>query len=156
MKPCMLSRLLPALILALSASAQQYDLLHTEQTMLSRHLNVRSKEHLTVSRLRILRESADRSRSSAGTIGRIRDADLALIERLIESDSVTSEVYQERLDEILQIGASADEESAAGLSPAADELLKVWDAMDHGLIDNAESAFDEAEKRVRERGKAAE
>ncbi len=135
--------------------AQQYDLLHTEQSMLARHLNVRSKEHLTVSRLRILRESAERSRSGAGMIGRIRDSDLALIERLIESDSVTSEVYQERLDEILQIGAQADEASA-GLSPAADELLKVWDAMDHGLIENNDAAFDEAEKRVRERGKAAE
>ena len=135
--------------------AQQYDLLHTEQSMLSRHLNVRSKEHLTVSRLRILRESSERSRTGAGMIGKIRDSDLALIERLIESDTVTSEVYQERLDEILQLGASADEASA-GLSPAADELLKVWDAMDHGLIENTDEAFDEAEKRVRERGKAAE
>src|SRR5262245_33338367 len=36
--------------------AQQYDLLHTEQMMLSRHLNIRSKEALTVTRLRLLRE----------------------------------------------------------------------------------------------------
>ena len=135
--------------------AQQYDLLHTEQSMLSRHLNVRSKEHLTVSRLRILRESSERSRTGAGMIGKIRDSDLALIERLIESDTVTSEVYQERLDEILQMGNAADE-AATGLSPAADELLKVWDAMDHGLIESSDEAFDEAEKRVRERGKAAE
>ena len=135
--------------------AQQYDLLHTEKSMLSRHLNVRSKEHLTVSRLRILRESSERSRTGAGMIGKIRDSDLALIERLIESDTVTSEVYQERLDEILQMGNAADE-AATGLSPAADELLKVWDAMDHGLIESSDEAFDEAEKRVRERGKAAE
>ena len=40
--------------------AQQYDLLHTEQMMLSKHLNIRSKEALTVSRLRLLRETAQR------------------------------------------------------------------------------------------------
>ena len=61
-------------------------------------------------------------------------------------------MYQEKLDEILQLGQQADE-STAGLSPAADELLKVWDDLDHGLIEDTGSAFDEAEKRVRERAK---
>ena len=135
--------------------AQQYDLLHTEQMMLAKHLNIRSKELLTVSRLRILRESAQRMSGRSSAIAGIRESDLALIEKLIETDSVTSEMYQERLDEILQIGHAADEESA-GVSPAANELLKVWDDMDHGLIKDDKEAFDEAEKRVRERGKAAE
>jgi len=136
--------------------AQQYDLLHTEQMMLARHLNIRSKEALTVSRLRILRESAQRSSQSVGVIAAIRENDLALIERLIENDAITSEMYQERLDEILSIGHEADKEAAAGVSPAAAELLKVWDDMDAGLIRDSHEAFDEAEKRVRERGKAAE
>ena len=130
--------------------AQQFDLLHTEQTMLARHLNIRSKEHLTVSRLRLLRESSQRA--SMGAIGKIniRDGDLALIAKLIENDKITSEMYQERLDQILELGHEADE-AAAGVSPAAKELLKVWDDMDAGLIKDAGEAFDEAEKRVRER-----
>ena len=84
----------------------------------------------------------------------IRESDLAVIEKLIESDAVTSEMYQERLDTILNIGHEADAAGAA-VSPAAAELLKVWEAMDAGLIKNKEEAFDEAERRVRERGKAA-
>ena len=135
--------------------AQQYDLLHTEQLMLSRHLNIRSKEALTVSRLRILREAAQRSSLSSGAIVSIREGDLALIEKLIESDSVSTEMYQERLDAILQIGHEADE-SGAAVSPAAAELMRVWEDMDAGLIRDEKEAFDEAEKRVRERGKAAE
>lgn len=133
--------------------AQQYDLLHTEQMMLSRHLNIRSKEALTVSRLRMLRETA--GRAGIGTLGKglIRDGDLALIERLIESDKVTTEIYQERLDAILQAGHEADKE-AAGLSPASAELLRVWNDMDAGLIKDSAAAFDEAERRVRERGAA--
>jgi hypothetical protein len=130
--------------------AQQFDLLHTEQTMLARHMNIRSKEHLTVSRLRLLRESSQRA--SMGAIGKIniRDGDLAIIAKLIENDTITSEMYQERLDQILELGHEADE-AAAGVSPAAKELLKVWDDMDAGLIKDAGEAFDEAEKRVRER-----
>jgi hypothetical protein len=136
--------------------AQQYDLLHTEQMMLSRHLNIRSKELLTVARLRILRESMQRSKTAAGTIGKIREQDLATIEQLIENDQITMEMYQEKLDEILSIGAAADKESAAAVSPAGQELMKIWDDMDAGLIKDANEAFDEAERRVRERKKAAE
>jgi hypothetical protein len=135
--------------------AQQFDLLHTEQMMLSRHLNIRSKEFLTVSRLRILRESAQRSGLGSSAIATIREGDLAVIEKLIENDAISSEMYQERLDEILQIGIEADKE-AAGVSPAAAELMKIWDDMDAGLIKDTKEACDEAERRVRERKRAAE
>lgn len=137
--------------------AQQFDLLHTEQMMLARHLNIRTKEHLTVSRLRMLRETAERAGTRVGALGRglISDGDLALIERLIESDKITAEMYQERLDAILQLGHEADRE-AAGLSPAGQELLKIWSDMDAGLIKDTGEAFDEAERRVRERSRAVE
>ncbi len=135
--------------------AQQFDLAHTEQMMVARHLNIRSKERITVARLRILRENAQRMGSGAASTAMIRESDLAVIERLIESDKISSEVYQERLDDILKLGHEADE-AAAGVSPAGAELLKIWGDMDAGLIKDSTEAFDEAEKRVRERGKAAE
>ncbi|MFH1746759.1 MAG: hypothetical protein ABIG44_06905 [Planctomycetota bacterium] len=135
--------------------AQQYDLLHTEQMMVARHLNIRSKELLTVARLRMLRENSTRAKTAAGGLVPIREADIAVIERLIENDRVSAEIYQERLDEILAAGQEADEATAA-VSPAAEELLKVWNDMDAGLIRSADEAFDEAEKRVREREKAAD
>lgn len=133
--------------------AQQYDLLHTEQMMLSRHLNIRSKELLTVSRLRLVRENAARVGQGLSSGITIRESDLALIERLIESDQINSEMYQERLDEILQIGHTADE-GAAAVSPAGRELLRIWEDMDTGLIPDSQHAFDEAERRMRERPEA--
>ena len=78
-----------------------------------------------------------------------------LNERLIENDKITTEVYQERLDAILQAGHEADTE-ATGLSPASSELLRVWNDMDAGLIKDSTAAFDEAERRVRERSKASD
>ncbi len=135
--------------------AQQYDLLHTEQMMIARQLNIRSKELLTVSRLRMLREHAPSAAvSGAGRVA-IREGDLAVIARLIENDQISSEMYQERLDEILRLGAAADA-GATGLSPAGEELLKIWNDMDAGLIRDTATAYDEAEKRLRERGAAAE
>ncbi len=130
--------------------AQQFDLLHTEQSMVSRQLNVRSKELLTISRLRMMREN--QPTTTLGTTGRvaIRESDLSTIARLIENDQVSTEMYQERLDRILEMGHEVDEAAASGLSPASEELMKIWDDMDAGLIKD-DQAFDEAEKRVRER-----
>ncbi len=130
--------------------AQQYDLLHMEQSMVARQLNIRSKEAITVGRLRMLRENATSARLGAAGGLRIRDRDLATIEKLIESDQVSMELYQERLDEILRLGQGADESSAA-VSPAAQELLRVWGDMDAGLIKDSAAAFDETERRLRER-----
>jgi len=130
--------------------AQQFDLLHAEQMMVARQLNIRSKELLTVSRLRMLRENLPAGRT--GAVGlTIRPADLTLIARLIENEQITTEMYQQRLDEILALGAQA-EEAAASLSPAGQELLRIWNDMDAGLIKDTQAAFDEAERRVRERG----
>jgi len=130
--------------------AQHFDLLHTEQMMVSRQLNIRTKERLTTSRLRMLREHAPSTVLAGGHVT-IRDSDLAVIARLIENDQITSEMYQERLDEILALGHEADQ-GAAGLSPAGQELMKIWNDLDAGLIKDTQAAFDEAERRVRERG----
>jgi hypothetical protein len=132
--------------------AQQFDLLHTEQMMISRQLNIRTKERLTTSRLRMLREHAPSSVLAGGRVT-IRDSDLAVIARLIENDQITSEMYQERLDEILALGHEA-EQGAAGLSPAGQELMKIWNDLDAGLIKDTTAAYDEAERRVRERADA--
>lgn len=137
------------------ALAQQFDLLHAEQMMLARHLNIRSKELLTVGRMRLLRESAQRSGLNSGADFVIREADLLTIEKLIENDAITAEVYQERLDEILRLGHEADK-AGAGVSEAGQEIMKVWEALDAGLIKDSKEAFDEAERRVREKKAAME
>jgi hypothetical protein len=126
----------------------------TEQLMLSRQLNIRSKELLTVSRLRMLRENADRAGQS-GKLGLISEADILRLGRLIESDSVKTELYQERLDDILAVGASVDE-GFASLSEAGQSVMKVWDKMDAGAITDTAEGFDEADRSVRERHAAPE
>ena len=122
--------------------------------MISRQLNVRSKEMMTVSRLRMLRENADRA-GQHGKLGLISEADMLRLGRMIESDSVKAEVYQERLDEILKIGAEVDE-GAASLSEAGQTVMDVWAKMDAGAITDEAEGFDEADRTVREKHAAPE
>ena len=134
--------------------AQEFELRTTEQLMLQRQLNIRSKELMTVSRLRMLRENADRSASSQ-KLGLIGEKDMLTLGRLIESDSVRSEIYQERLDEVLSLGRSMDE-GASGLSEAGQTVMDIWEKVDRGDIADRAEAFDEADRRVRERHAASD
>ena len=133
--------------------AQEFDLKTTEQLMAGRQLNMRTKEYLTVSRMRMLRENADKAKSMGSRLGMIGERDLVTLEKMIENDKITAEMYQERLDSMLSIG---EEEGESILTPGSKQVLDVWEQMDTGLIDDAGQAFDEADKRGRERHKSAE
>lgn len=134
--------------------AQEFELKTTEQLMLGRQLNIRSKEMLTVSRLRMLRENADRAGQS-NRLGLISEGDILRLGKLIEMDAVKSEVYMERLDEILSMGARVDEGNAT-IGESGKAVLDVWEKMDNGVISDKAEAFDEADRSVREKQAAPE
>jgi hypothetical protein len=134
--------------------AQEFELKTTEQLMLGRQLNIRSKEMMTVSRLRMLRESADRAGQS-NRLGLISQADMLRLGKMIETDAIRAEVYQERLDEILAIGSEVDQ-GAAALGESGDGVLKVWEKLDAGAIADTKEAYEEADRTVRERQAAPE
>jgi hypothetical protein len=132
------------------ALAQDFELKTQEQLMSARELNLRSKELLTVSRLRMIQEN----KSSGRALGRLNvtDSDVAKISGWIEDDSVSQDMYQERLDQILELGAQSDKDAltAAGLSGAGQELMNIWNDLDRGAVKQDE-AFDQADKAVRKR-----
>src|SRR5205809_3463217 len=71
------------------ALAQDFELKTQEQLMAARELNLRSKELLTVSRLRMVKENNEKGRA----LGRLNltDKDVARISGWIEDDSVTQD-----------------------------------------------------------------
>jgi hypothetical protein len=137
------------------ALAQDFELKTQEQLMSARELNLRSKELMTVSRLRMIKENQSRGKA----LGRlnITDKDVAKISGWIEDDSVTQDMYVDRLNQILDIGAQSDKDAlaAAGLTSAGQELMNIWDEMDRGGL-KQEEAFDQADQAVRRRGGAME
>jgi hypothetical protein len=132
------------------ALAQDFELKTQEQLMAARELNLRSKELLTVSRLRMIKENTERGRA----LGRLNvsDKDVAKITGWIEDDSVSQDVYQERLDAILSLGAQTDKDALAnaGLTGAGQELMSIWNQMDRGAVKDDEG-FEQADQAVRKR-----
>jgi len=130
------------------ALAQDFELKTQEQLMAARELNLRSKKLLTVSRLRMIREN----NAGGKSLGRlnITDKDVARISGLIEDDSVTQDMYRDRLDSLLELGAQSDKDalSQAGLSSAGQELMNIWDDLDRGAVKH-EVAFEQADQAVR-------
>lgn len=130
--------------------AQEFELKTTEQLMHARQLNIRSKEVMTVARLRMMRENADRAKGRSNKLGLVSETDMLRLGRLIESDAVRAEAYQERLDAVLSIGAEVDA-GAAALSDAGEGVMKVWEKLDTGAFADTSEAFDEADRTVRKK-----
>src|SRR5207248_2458512 len=132
------------------ALAQDFELKTQEQLMAARELNLRSKELMTVSRLRMVKENNERGRAT----GRLNltDKDVARISQWIEDDAVGQDIYQDRLNQILDLGAQSDKDAlaSAGLSGAGQELMNIWNEMDRGAMKQDEG-FEEADKAVRRR-----
>src|SRR5882724_471768 len=137
------------------ALAQDFELKTQEQMMSARELNLRSKELLTVSRLRMVKENTEGGRA----LGRLNvtDKDVAKISSWIEDDSVSQDMYMERLDQILDLGQQSDKDAMAqaGLTSAGQELMNIWNEMDRGALKDDE-AFEEADRAVRKKNAAME
>ena len=136
------------------ALAQDFELKTQEQLMAARELNLRSKELLTVSRLRMIRENQQGGRA----LGRLNlsDKDVAKISGLIEDDNVTQDLYRERLDMLLELGAEGDKDAlaTAGLSSAGQELMNIWNDLDRGAVKH-EQAYEQADQAVKRKSAAA-
>lgn len=137
------------------ALAMDFELKTQEQIMAARELNLRSKELMTVSRLRMVKENSERGRA----LGRLKltDKDVAKISQWIEDDAVTQDMYTERLDMLLELGAQADKDAlaSAGLSAAGQELMNIWSDLDAGRL-KEEEAYEEADRAARRRAAASE
>jgi hypothetical protein len=137
------------------ALAQDFELKTQEQLMCARELNLRSKELLTVSRLRMVKENSEKGRA----LGRLNltDKDVAKISQWIDDDNVSQDMYQDRLNAVLELGAEGDKAALdnIGLTQAGEELMSIWNQMDKGAI-KQEEAFEQADKAVRQRNAAAD
>src|SRR4051812_12407858 len=135
------------------ALAQDFELKTQEQLMAARELNLRSKELMTVSRLRMVKENNEKGRA----LGRLNltDKDVAKISGWIEDDSVSQDMYNERLNVILELGAASDKDAMSNveLTGAGNELMAIWNQLDNGVVQE-EQAFEQADQAVRRKNAA--
>jgi hypothetical protein len=136
------------------ALAMQFELKTQEQVLAGRQLNVRSKELLTISRVKMIKENMPKASGAMGRLN-LSEKDVARITGWIEDDGVSQDMYNERLDELLGLGAASDKDALehAGLSSTGQELMNIWNDLDRGTIKHDE-AFEEADKAVRRKNTA--
>ncbi|MCG3180829.1 MAG: hypothetical protein BIFFINMI_03192 [Phycisphaerae bacterium] len=132
------------------ALAMEFEARTQEQVLYGRQLNIRSKELLTVTRVRLARENRDQAQKLG--MGRIAETDMVRLAAMIEDDAVSAEVYGQRLDELLAGAAEADKAAMGEPTDAAATLMHVWDRMDRGVLAD-EQAFDEADEKIRSRAR---
>ncbi len=137
------------------ALAQSFELKTQEQVMAAREMSLRSKELLTVSRLRMIKENNQRGKA-AGRLN-LTDKDMVKVAQWIEDDAVSQDVYQQRLDTLLELGTQSDKDAMAstGLTAAGQELMNIWNQMDKGSV-KPDQAFEAADKAVRKKHAAAD
>ena len=130
--------------------AQDFELKTQEQLMAARELNLRSKELMTVARLRMVKEN-QQSSSGAGRLN-LTAKDMAKVSGWLESDAVGQEVYAEKLDQLLEIGGMADREAieSAELGKSGNDLMHLWDQLDAGSVEEDE-AYQQAEEATRKK-----
>ena len=138
------------------AIAMQFELKTQEQTMVARQLTVRSKELLTVSRVRMMKENQPKASGAMGRLN-LTQKDVERLTTWIEDDAVTQDVYNERLDELLGMGASADKDAMerSGVSSTGQELINLWNDMDQGNI-KEDQAMIEADKAMKKKSESME
>jgi hypothetical protein len=136
--------------------ALNFEMKTQEQLMAARELNLRTKELMTVTRLRMVKENSEGGKA----LGRLNltDKDVARISQWIEDDAVGQDMYKERLDTLLQLGDQVDKDSleTAGLTQAGQELMSIWNDIDKGAVKDQGQAFEEADKAVRRRAASKE
>lgn len=113
--------------------AMQFEMKGQEQLMVAQTSTCATKELMTIGRLRMVQENREKGRA----LGRLNVAtDVERISKWIEDDTITQEMYQEKLDQILDIGAESDRSVLAGtqLKEAGSEIMAIWNDMDRGAI----------------------
>jgi len=131
------------------ALAAEFEARTNEQLLYGRQLNIRTKELLTVTRVRLIRENRATAKSLG--LGRIGERDMIRLAAMVEDDAISSEVYGQRLDELLSAAADADKAALGEPSDATETLMNIWKRMDAGAIADPADAFCQADEQVRTR-----
>jgi hypothetical protein len=135
--------------------AQDYELKVAEQQMAARALNIKSKEILTIARIRMVKEAQGDGRLSGKVLSNLDERDMIQMSRLIADDDVTREMYEDKLNEILA-ATVAEGRSGEQLTGAGRKLMEIWQQMDDGDLADDQEAYEKADRTMRKEVGAAD
>jgi flagellar biosynthesis GTPase FlhF len=129
--------------------ARQYELKGRGIQMLERDLATLSKEIATVTALRLALERRQMTRDGISKIlMRLSEADL---QRLLEDEKISEELYLEKLGSVLETVTEGTREILEEIASEGAEVLEVWQKMDEGEIESVEDAMRVAREKIRQK-----
>ena len=129
--------------------AQRYQSQSADLAMVERDLQMASKELSTLSALKIVLERRATQRDGiSNLLRRFSETELAT---LLEDDKITTDLYIEKLDGVLNTLVDTPLSLSEELVGEGRDILKVWERMDEGEIDSFDEGIKLADGAIRKR-----
>ena len=133
--------------------ARQYDQRTRGVSMLERELAMLSKEITTMNAVEMAMERSQVGKEGASKLlMRMNESELST---MLEDDKITSELYMEKLTDVLGVIHTDAESIVAELGSEGSEVMNVWQKMDEGEIESFEAGMKEAQTAEREKADQA-
>ncbi|MCE9584342.1 MAG: hypothetical protein K8T20_17785 [Planctomycetes bacterium] len=129
--------------------ARQFEQKKNEIAISERELNRMGKEAVTIAALRsAIQRKEDQKK---GVLSILNMAQEGEIQRLLEDDKISYDLYMERLGEIADASQDSSKDIISEVGKEGAELIDIWQKMDDGEIDSFDAGLKMAEKKAKER-----
>jgi hypothetical protein len=122
--------------------ARQYELRTRTVGQLERELAILSKEITTIGALQSALERTRLGREGAGRL--LMKMDEAELATLLEDEKISSELYLEKLGDVLGVVQEDGRSIVAELGQEGGEVMNIWQKMDEGEIESFEDGIRQA------------
>ena len=129
--------------------ARTYEMKTRQGQMMERELAMISKELTTLSALRLALERKQVGREGLSRL--LMRVDEVQLMGMLEDDKISSEMYMEKLNDVLGVVTDAASDITQEVGTEGNEVMQVWQKMDEGEIESYEAGLKEARSAVNER-----
>ncbi len=134
--------------------ARQFEQKKNELGLAERELNRLGKEAVTIAAIRTaIQRKEDMKKGFLSVLNLAEEGEL---QRLLEDDKISYDLYMERLESIAEATNDPSKDIISEVGKEGAELIDIWQKMDDGEIDSFDTGLKLAEKKAREKPLADE
>lgn len=134
--------------------ARQFEQKKNEIGLAERELNRLGKEAVTIAAIRTaIQRKEDMKKGFLSVLNLAEEGEL---QRLLEDDKISYDLYMERLESIADATNDPSKDIISEVGKEGAELIDIWQKMDDGEIDSFDTGLKLAEKKAREKTLADE
>ncbi|NUN49161.1 MAG: hypothetical protein HUU15_10075 [Candidatus Brocadiae bacterium] len=129
--------------------ARQFEQKKNEIAIAERELNRLSKEAVTLAAIRMAVQRKQDMKK--GVLSILSLAEEGEVQRLLEDDKISYDMYMERLGEITEATKDSSQDIVNEVGKEGAELMDIWQKMDDGEIDSFDTGLRLAEEKLKEK-----